>query len=324
MCAAIRSVWFRITIWFVATILLGSITNGKFGTTLADEQNRYPKKVAVFLSMEIKPYLQAAEALTRRLDEVGQYRIKQIIFDASETQDLETFREQIANGEYDIVVTVGTQTSRFIADCRAESNVPVVYTMLINTEDIFKNEDNVVGVSLNIPVELQLQEIKKTIPNAKTIGVLFNPKYNTRFVSEAETLGMKMGLNVEAIEVNDKTSIPKALSVNWYRMEAIWLIPDWTVTSSESINQYIIKEALLRKVPVIGYNRSFYNYGAAIALILDYEKIGVQTAEIVIDRLEKGISRELSPAFETAVNRRVLRQMGIVPGEHSEREPEWP
>lgn len=39
-------------------------------------------------------------------------------------------------------------------------------------------------------------------------------------------------------------------------MDALWLIPDRTVIS-ESIVKYVIKEAFLRKVPVIGYNRFF-------------------------------------------------------------------
>lgn len=76
------------------------------------------------------------------------------------------------------------------------------------------------------------------------------------------------------------------------------------------IIQYVIKEALLRDVPVIGYNRSFHEYGAALAFILDYEQIGRQTAEVVIDRLENGVCRDDAPYYETAVNRKVLRHVG--------------
>lgn len=300
------------------------MVTGLFTYAVAEETNSHPKKVAIFVSREIKPYLQAAETLNEKLEEAGGYRLTQIVIDDPDISDPDEFREKFEKDEYDLVVTVGTEASRFIANYQEETHIPVVYTMLLYPENIFTREAGTGGVSLNIPVESQLREIQRTLPNTNTIAVLYDPQYNSQFVDEAITIGKAMNLKVEAVPVGEKTSIPAALSANWHRIEALWLIPDRTVTSSDSINQYIIKEALLRKVPIIGFNRPLYNYGAALALILDYEKIGRQTADIVIDSLQKGVYRKAPPAYDTAVNLRVLKRMGIDSGEIPDIEPELP
>lgn len=278
---------------------------------LAVNAIRHPNRVAVFISREIQPYLQAADGLGRLLNESGALRISEIIFEASAGNDPVAFQERISKEGYDLVVTIGPEVARFMVTHRPKDGVPIIYSMLLDPEKIFSSVDRACGVSLNIPLAAQLFDIKKTLPRIHTVGILYDPKNNERFLSDAVITGKRMGLQVIPIGVSEKKQIPGALGGSWHQTDALWVIPDATVIS-ESIVKYMIKEALLKKVPVIGYNRSFHDYGAAVTFILDYDRIGRQTAGLVLERLEKGVCREASPEYNILINRQVLNQIGVV------------
>jgi len=80
---------------------------------------------------------------------------------------------------------------------------------------------------------------------------------------------------------------------NIAQVDAILFIPDSSIISRVVI-QHIIKQALLRKVPVIGYNKFFLDSGATLSFIIDYEQVGREVAELV--------QKQLSPGFSCGVN----------------------
>jgi putative ABC transport system substrate-binding protein len=93
-------------------------------------------------------------------------------------------------------------------------------------------------------------------------------------------------------------------------VDCIWLIPDQTVIS-ESISQYIIKQAVLKKVPVVGYNRFFYDSGAAMAFVFDYKALGRQSADLIMDVLRQAESGTRAPVFDVWLNTSVLEKLDI-------------
>jgi putative tryptophan/tyrosine transport system substrate-binding protein len=259
----------------------------------------------------LQPYLKAVEGLSRGLAETGRYQVKEILFDGYEGNNLKAFQEELENKGFDIIVTIGPEASRYMAARLPGSGVPVIYSMLLDPQNIFYSPEGICGVSLNIPIDVQLREIKKTLPQIHFIGVLCDPKNNALFLEEATETGKRLGLQIVPVAVKDKKKIPGALSENWGNIEVLWIIPDQTIIS-ESIVQYVIKEALFKKVPVIGYNRFFYDYGAALAFVLDYEQIGRRTSELIRDRMESGICRNAGPGYMLLVNRRVLQQVDFL------------
>ena len=97
---------------------------------------------------------------------------------------------------------------------------------------------------------------------------------------------------------------------HWKEIDVLWLIPDRTVIS-ESIVQHIIKEALFNRVPVIGYNRFFYESGAAFSFVFDYIELGKQTAKLAIDMLSGKACQKNNPVFHAWLNPRVISRLGI-------------
>jgi putative ABC transport system substrate-binding protein len=124
-------------------------------------------------------------------------------------------------------------------------------------------------------------------------------------------------LKIVPLKVLSKKDIPDILKQHWEDIDALWLIPDQTVIS-ESIVQYIIREALSENVPVIGYNRFFYESGAAMAFVFDYEEVGRQTGRLAVSMLSGRACEKETPVFRVWLNLRVIDKLGInVPEEKS-------
>ena len=68
----------------------------------------------------------------------------------------------------------------------------------------------------------------------------------------------------------------------------------------------------MHNLPTIGYNRFFYQSGAALAFILDYRKIGMQTAHLIHQINNDTLCNNLSPMFEVWQNRRVIEKLKII------------
>ena len=65
------------------------------------------------------------------------------------------------------------------------------------------------------------------------------------------------------------------------------MIPDEQI-NSQKIVEYLIKESLRRKTPVVGYNSWFAKNGAILSFIIDYRDVGVQAGTMAMKLLKQG------------------------------------
>ena len=88
---------------------------------------------------------------------------------------------------------------------------------------------------------------------------------------------------------------------------------------SEKILKYIIKNMLIKKIPVVGFNEWFAQNGAILAFSLDYEAIGKQTAELAQGILEAqvpiGQFIQEPQQVSTIVNLKVAQKLAITVSE---------
>ena len=89
------------------------------------------------------------------------------------------------------------------------------------------------------------------------------------------------------------------------------------MTISESIIQFIIETALLNHVPVIGYNSFFYESGAALSFVFDYQELGEQTGDLIMKLIETGVCSRPDPKFSMWVNRKTIQRLDIPLGDEA-------
>ncbi|WP_207692244.1 ABC transporter substrate-binding protein [Desulfonema limicola] len=263
-------------------------------------------KIAVLVSLNIKPYAEAVQGIDRVLSDAG-INPDTFFLDRYEGKALESLALKLTRQDYDLFIAVGPEASGFTW---SKFQDKTVYTMVLHPEKIENTPKKICGIPFNIPVDTQIKKIEQSLPGLKRIGLLHDPEYNSSFFNQAYEQGIKSGLEIIPLEASSKKEIPLVLDKNWDKIDCLWMIPDRTIIS-ESIIKYIIKESLLKKIPLIGYNSFFYESGAAMSFIFNYESLGKQTGETVLKVLKGDLCKDNEPEFQIWLNHKVLNSLGI-------------
>jgi ABC transporter substrate binding protein len=264
--------------------------------------------VTVFLSRNIRPYIEAAEGFREMLGREG-FEINVLFLDDGIDSDAMLPFGMNEGSWKQPIVTIGPEALDLFQQKDIKQDISLFYMMVLNPDEILEQGTDSCGVSLNIPPELQVDTIFKTMPEVKRVGLLYDPKNNSEFFFSATAAGKLEGISIEPLSVSTRTEITRVLKNSWTVIDALWLIPDQTVIS-ESIVRYIIKEALLNNRPVVGYNRFFYEAGAAVSFVFDYRAIGQQAAMEFVQFDRDRECLEVPPAFKGWINAKVLKKIG--------------
>ncbi|MFZ7111139.1 MAG: ABC transporter substrate-binding protein [Desulfatiglandales bacterium] len=267
-----------------------------------------PEPVAVLFTLQ-KPFVEAVEGLSEVLKAAG---VEADVFtlDDYAGKKRDVLNERMSQKPFRCHIGVGPQAARYIwSELDLTGSMPL-YTMVLNPDKVLPPTHPLRGISLNIPVHTQVDKIADILPTARRIGLLYDPRYNAVFFDQARWMVEWAGRTLVPLTVSSSGEIPALLEGRLTAVDALWIIPDPTVIS-ESIIQYIIREALLSKVPVIGYNSFFHESGALMSFIFDYRQLGRQTGELVLTILRGDPGQNPDPVFSVWINRGVAQKIGI-------------
>lgn len=267
-------------------------------------------KAVVLLSRNIRPYAEAVEGLSHVLEKQADIGIRLFHHDKYEEDGIGILREKIENEKTDVFIAMGPEAAVFMANHLGNVSFPKMYTMVLNPERLGESVAAGAGIPMNIPVRTQVMRISGALPSVKRLGLLHDPDFNNAFFREALENQADSGVEIVPLRAENRKRIPEVLRENWDRIDALWLIPDKTVIRETIVKNLIMKEAIIKKMPVIGYNRIFYRQGAVVAFVLDYEELGRQTGEMAIDALAGQASETRSPRFKVWLNHRVMKRLG--------------
>lgn len=292
----------------VALVLICIIFLGNSGIYGVEIQKH---RAVVLVSLNIRPYLEALEALEETILRNPDVRMEVFFLDNYEGKKRKGLLKSISGGDYEnVFIAIGPEAARFIWTEPLFGRCHRIFTMVLNPEKVIPPLQQPCGISLNIPVETQIRIFKKALPSMKSIGLLYNPEYNTTFSKEAMQAAYEMGLKIIPLEISLRKEIPNILSRHWSLIDGLWMIPDHTIIA-ESLVRHIIKESISQGVPAIGFNRFFYESGAALCYVLDYREIGKQTGRLVMDLLGGKSCGKEPPFFNIWYNHNVLNRLGL-------------
>ncbi len=270
-----------------------------------------PSSVAIIVSLKIRPYFDALEGLKKAPFKQAGFKLTVFFLDDYKGKSREILLKSLENGKFSQFIAIGPEAMRFIWNEAPVREDLRAFTMVLHPENVIeKNMDSFCGIPLDIPFQKQVEIIKELAPGIKSIGILYGQKSNREFVEKAGKIAADYGIGIVSLKAQTRSDIPVVLSSNWGKIDSLFLIPD-RVIISESLVKYIIKESILNKVPAIGYNRFFYESGAAIAFVLNYHDIGEKTGRLVLDRLSRGLCPKALPVFKAWVNMRVARTLNM-------------
>ncbi len=266
------------------------------------------RTVGVLISKEIAPYISMVRGLEQQL---GNIPVERFFLDKQDRPySLAGGGGELNPEYYDVLVAVGPGALRYLHG-RA-NQVPLVFGMVLNPQNILAGSAaaSSCGVSLNLPIEGQLSAIKNHLPDMTQLGVLFDPDNNRAWYEAAERVANNMEIKLVPLQVQRESNRLEILG-NFSDLDVLLFIPDKTIIS-KAVIQYVIKQAVLQRTPVVGYNQFFYDSGASLAFIIDYAKIGGQVADqveaILSGRPCKG---QEPPLFQTQMNSEVWQALQL-------------
>lgn len=275
----------------------------------AAQEESPSSSVAIILSRKIRPYLEALDGVRAFFSKKEAITLRTVFLpDYSEKEGQQLISGLLSAG-HDLVLTIGPEAARYISGSAVDhSRLPVLYSMILNPRKIVGRE--ACHLALNIPVSVQLSHIKRYLPEAVKIGLIYDPALNRDFYGRARRAAADTGLTIVDLKVRERKDITGVINEYWPKIDALWFIPDRTVISP-SIVRYIIKEALVHHKPVIGYNRFFVRSGAVMSFVFDYRQIGRQSALLAEGILAGRKCRSRPPVFEVRINEKVAERLEL-------------
>lgn len=193
-------------------------------------------------------------------------------------------------------------------------DIPIVYMMILDPLKHQLNAPNMTGTTLEVPLDRQLKLIRAFLPELRRMGVLYDPNKSLSRMKEAERVGRSVFFDLQSVPVESEKDLPQALRTLLSSTEALWLLPDSTILTNESIT-YILDSALAQHVPVIGFSPEFTRLGALLSLSVNYGEMGRETGQLarrVLDG-EKPPSGKPVPIerLKITVNMKTARYLGL-------------
>lgn len=247
------------------------------------------QEIVVVQSLRIKPYSEALNGVK----EICQARIHHFIIEEIKDSNL---IEDIKNVNPAVILAIGPKA---LVELMPIEDIPIIYLMVLNPETIVSIENNIRGVSMNIPPDKQLSALLDALPGIKNIGILYDPNHSSKSVELARISANKMGINIIAQAIHHSKEVPTALMKMKDSIDVFWMLPDLTVVTPESV-EFLLLFSFENKLPIMTFSEKYVNMGAFISMNIEAFDMGKQAGEMAnkvitgssVNKIERSYARK--------------------------------
>lgn len=218
----------------------------------------------------------------------------------------------------DVIVPISTPSAQAVVS--ATRDIPVVFTAVSDpvgaqlVKDFEKPGGNVTGLSDMSPVADHVALIKEILPNAKTIGFLYNSgeTNSVSLLAALKEAAEKAGLTVVESTATRSADVQGAARALVGRADIIYVPTDNTIVSAL---EGAVAVAVENKIPLFTADTDSVNRGAIAALGFNYHDVGKQTGAVVA-RILNGekpgdIPVKVAAGTDLVVNLVAAKKMGV-------------
>lgn len=229
-----------------------------------------------------------------------------------------TIAQQFAVDDLDLALAVATPAAQAMAQNIAD--VPLLFTAVtdpVSAELVDSMEvpgGNVTGTSDAAPIDRQLELLKKIVPDAKRVGIVYaSGEVNSQVqVDQAKEAAGPLGLEIQTQTVTTVNEIQQAVEALG-DVDAIYVPTDNMVVSGIAS---LVQVAEAKKIPVIAAESGTVEGGAVATLGIDYTQLGRQTGEMALRILRDGADPATMPVetateFTYVVNEAAAERQGV-------------
>lgn len=220
----------------------------------------------------------------------------------------------------DVIVAITTPSAQSIVKTVGKDSIPIVFSAVTDpigaglVSSLKDHPEHVTGVMDAPPIKEQIEFIKAVLPQAKTIGVLYNPGDSGSIASlplirlEAKNQGFSL---VEATPAKS-SDIQASLLMLVGKVDALYVpLDNMVVSSMKTVASFALKHNL----PLFSADSGSVEAGALACLGYSYHQTGLKTGDIIAEILDGKKSTEIEVAspdkIDVFVNRKALETLKI-------------
>lgn len=224
------------------------------------------------LSPDDSPQLRAALAGLR--EALGATPIEEIAADADPGARLKAAARE---GNDVALIALGPQAAARAA--RAAPGLATVDCMAAQTAP------DAQAVPADVPGDQQVLWLKRLLPRARYIALLYDPARNAARVESLAASLRRADLNPLPVAVPSPAMLPAALGRLPGAVDAILAVPDATVYAPQAAKSLLLF-SFRHKLPLVGTSESWVKAGALYALAWDYREVGAYCGRLALRRLQ--------------------------------------
>ncbi|OFI07641.1 ABC transporter substrate binding protein [Clostridium acetireducens DSM 10703] len=228
----------------------------------------------------------------------------------------QTIAKKFSSEKKDLIFAIGTPAAQ--GAYNTTKKIPIMISSVTDpvkaelVKSIEKPETNVSGTSDYLPVEKQLDLIKKLVPNAKKIGFIYNTSEVNSEVQLNELKKVAKGYEIIPSGVTSTNEVNSNIASLVKKIDVLYVPTDQLVVSSMPI---IAKTTLEAKVPIIAAEKGSVEAGALATVGINYYKLGYQTGKMAAAVLKgEDISKmpiKISDETDVYINEDSLKKLNI-------------
>jgi putative ABC transport system substrate-binding protein len=236
-----------------------------------------------------------------------------------EQANCQTIATQFLNDNMDLILAIATQAAQAAANVIKE--IPILVTAVTDPQDaklVDSNEKpggNVSGTSDLTPVREQFDLLKKLLPDAQKVAILYtSSESNSVFQANlAKAAAEALGLEVVEATVSSSNEIQQVVESVLDKVDAIYIPTDNTFAKAMATVTLVAEPA---KMPVIVGEEGMVQSGGLATIGIDYYKLGYQTGEMAVRILKDGAKPADMPIeylqdVTTSINTEIAESIGV-------------
>lgn len=287
--------------------------------TSSENSSTSKEKVSIGIIQIVEhPALDSArEGFLETLKENGYEEGKNLTVDYQNAQNdqsiLQSIAQKFASSKLDLVLAIATPSAQAMAS--ATEDIPILITAVTDpvaaklVDSLEKPGANVTGTTDMNPIKEQFELLKKIVPQAKKVGVIYNAgEVNSEVqVSMAKDIAKNLGLELVEATVTTSADVLQASQSLVGNVDAIYVPTDNMVVSAA---QSVVQVANENKIPLISGESSVVDKGGLATIGINYKNLGKQTGEMALKVLKgskpQDMPVESQKQFDTVFNKETL------------------
>ena len=215
-----------------------------------------------------------------------------------------------------LMCAIATTSATACYAAAEDKNIPVVFNAITDPGEAGLTTGNITGVSDKLPVDPQLELIRKLQPDAKTIGIIYTTSEpnSVSAIAEYKEKAGNYGFTIEAIGVADQASVTQAADtlIN----KKVDCITNLTDNNVVGVLPSILEKTNAAGIPVYGSEIEQVKKGCVASAGIDYVELGKMAGKLAAQILKgeakaSDLPYETVTEYSTYINSDAASAMGI-------------